>query len=64
MKWFFEQYKKNKLVILTLLAVIGSPTALIVGNVLEVADKAHDEARDQLGKTPVPVPEVLQDAGN
>lgn len=62
MKWFFEHYKKHKAVVLTLLAMVGTPTALVVGNVLEVADKAHDEARQTLGKSPVPepVPELTE----
>lgn len=62
MKWFFERYKKHKAVVLTLLAMVGTPTALVVGNVLEVADKAHDEARKTLGKSPVPepVPELTE----
>jgi hypothetical protein len=56
MKWFFEKYKKNRMAILTVLAMVGTPTALVVGNVLEVADATHDEARATLGKSPVPEP--------
>lgn len=56
MKWFFTQYKKHKTIVLTLLAVIGTPTTLVMSGALEVADKFHDEARATLGKSPVPEP--------
>lgn len=62
MKWFFTQYKKHKTIVLTLLAVIGTPTTLVMSGALEVADKFHDEARQTLGKSPVPepVPELTE----
>lgn len=56
MKWFFERYKRHKSLLIILAALIGSPAALVVSDVLVVADAAHDAARETLGKTPVPVP--------
>lgn len=58
MKWFFERYKKHKQMVILLAAIIGTPAALVGVNVLDVADKAHDEARATLGKSPVKVPEL------
>lgn len=56
MKWFFERYKRHRGIIMMLAAMIGTPSVLVATNVLDVADKVHDEARATLGKSPVPAP--------
>lgn len=56
MKWFFEKFKQYKVVVAMIAAIIGTPAALVVSEVLVVADAAHDAAREALGKEPVQVP--------